>query len=584
MCRSNASWRCAAVLIFVLTVALGTSAQVKGGWPHRGNVATNAEKRPDSQPMRLRALIRAGRLADLRWPDFSDYRDEVEKFYASSRYATAWLRGGQPTPQALQMVDILRAADSEGLDAEDYDASRWPERLARLQRPDSESDELQFDLALTVCAMRYSSNLREGRVNPKQLNFELDAGPRKMDLPMFVQQRLANGKDLPAELASLEPPLAGYRELRRVLLTYRRLAKEDDGEKLPLPKDMGYPGPPYAGFARLARLLRLLGDLPDDYSIEDASSQAFDGDLLQGVQTFQERHGLSVTGYLDAETIEQLNVPLSHRVEQIQLALERYRWLRRDFSQPAILVNIPGFHLFALNEERKIALSMRVDVGEDFDRTRTPVMEDFIEYLVFRPYWSVPLGIQKDEVVPIVIEDPGYLKSYGFELLTPGGQVTTGYQVTKQLLQELRTGKLRLRQRPGPRNPMGLIKFVFPNRYDVYLHDVPLRDINFILPQRVASHGCIHVEKPAELAAWALRDKADWNLERVRQAMEDGQDNRKVNLSKPLAVLIFYTTVSTWEHGHIHFYRDIYGYDADLLQALAKGYPYPSDTKVKGRR
>ena len=131
---------------------------------------------------------------------------------------------------------------------------------------------------------------------------------------------------------------------------------------------------------------------------------------------------------------------------------------------------------------------------------------------------------------------------------------------------------------------MGRIKFVLPNRYDVYLHDVPLRDIKFILPQRVASHGCIHVEKPAELAAWMLRNKSDWNLARVRQAMEGGQDNRKVNLSKPLAVLIFYTTVSTLEHGHIHFYRDIYGYDADLLQALAKGYPYPSDTKVKARR
>ena len=245
---------------------------------------------------------------------------------------------------------------------------------------------------------------------------------------------------------------------------------------------------------------------------------------------------------------------------------------------------IPGFYLLALNEERKIVLSMTVDVGEDFDRTRTPVMEDSIEYLVFRPYWGVPLDIQTDEVVPIIIEDPGYLKAYGFEFLTPGGQVTAGNKVTKQVLQDLRAGRLRLRQRPGPRNPMGLVKFIFPNRYNVYLHDVPLRDIKFILPQRIASHGCIHVEKPAELAAWVLRDKPEWNLERVRQAMEGGKDNLRVDLSKPLAVLIFYTTVSTWQHGHIHFNRDIYGYDADLLQALAKGYPYPSDTKVKGRR
>ena len=575
MYRSNASWRSAAVLVFVLTVALGVSAQGKGGWFHGGETDARARKKLESPQITLRALIRAGRLAELRWPDFSDYRSEVEKSYARSGYTPAWLRDGHPTPQALQMVDILRAADSEGLHAEDYDSSRWPERLARLQRQDSVSDEMHFDLALTICAMRYSSDLREGRVNPQHFKFGLDAGPKEMDLPMFVWQRLANGQDLKAELASLEPPFAGYRELRKVLLTYMGLAKQDDGEKLPLPKDIGYPGPPYAGFARLARLLRLLGDLPDDYSIDAASSRAYDGDLLQGVRLFQERHGLPVNGYLDAETIGQLNVPLSYRVEQIQLALERYRWLRHDFSQPAILVNIPGFHLYALNEERKIVLTMRVDVGEDFDRSRTPVMEDSIEYLVFRPYWDVPLDIQADEVIPIVIKDPGYLKSYDFELLAPGGQVTTNFKVTKQLLQELRAGKLRLRQRPGPRNPMGLVKFIFPNRYNVYLHDVPLRDIKFILPQRVASHGCIHVEKPAELAAWALRDKPEWNLERVQQAMEDGRDNLRVDLSKPLPVLIFYTTVSTWQHGHIHFYRDIYGYDADLLQALAKGYPYP---------
>ena len=523
----------------------------------------------------LHALIRAGRIADLRWPDFSDYRADVEKFYARSGYAPAWLRDGRPTPQALQMIDILRQADSEGLRAEDYDASRWPERLAGLQRQHSPSDEVRFDVAMTVCAMRYASGLRAGRISPRYFKFGLDEDPKQTDLAMFVQQRLADGEDLKGELAGLEPPFEGYRELRKALLTMMPLAKRDDGGKLPMPQDIGYPGPPYPGFARLARLLRLVGDLPDDYSIEAASSQSFDAVLLQAVRRYQERHGLSETGYLDAETIEELNVPLSHRLEQIRLALERYRWLRRDFREPVILVNIPGFHLYAFNQERKIALTMRVDVGEDFDRTRTPVMEDSIEYLVFRPYWGVPLDIQRDEVIPIIVADSGYLKKYRFDFLKPSGQLISESKVTKELLQELHAGRLHMRQRPGPENPMGLVKFVFPNRYSIYLHDFPLRDLAFMLPQRVVSHGCIHVEKPAELAAWVLRDKPEWTLERVRQAMQSGPDNRRVNLSKPLAVLIFYTTVSTWQQGQIHFYRDIYGYDADLLQALAKGYPYP---------
>ena len=523
-------------------------------------------------------------MADLRWPDFSDYRGDVEAFYARAGHAPAWLNDGHPTPPALQMIDVLQKADSEGLRAEDYDSSRWRQRLASLQGQASESDEVHFDLALTVCALRYVSDLWEGRLKPRQFNFVRDVGPKKMDLSMFVWQRLANGQDLQGELASLEPPLMGYQELRKALWTYMDLARRDDGEKLPMPTDLGYPGPPYPGFARLARLLLLLGDLPADYSIEAASSQKFDPDLLQGVQRFQKRHGLSVTGYLNAETVEQLNVPLRHRVEQIQLALERYRWLRNGVPHPAILVNIPGFHLYALNEKGKIALAMRVDVGEDFDRTRTPLLEDSIDYLVFRPYWDVPLNIQINEVIPIVLEDPGYLREYGFEIVTPGGQATTNFKVTRQLLQDLRTGRLHLRQRPGSRNPMGLLKFVFPNRYSVYLHDVPVREINFILPHRVVSHGCIHVEQPAELAAWMLRDKPEWNLGRVRRAMDDGKDNRRVDLGKPLPVLIFYTTVSTWQSGQIHFYRDIYGYDADLLHALAQGYPSRNGTKVKGRR
>ncbi len=575
MYRRDVSWRSAAVLIFVLTVALGTSAQDKGGRSDRGKMDASAGETLERSQVTLRALIRAGRLADLRWPDFSDYRTDVMKFYSRSDYASAWLRDGRPTPQALQMIDILQQADGEGLRAEDYDSSRWAARLALLQKQHSPSDEARFDVALTVCAMRYASGLHVGRINPRYFKFALDEDRTELDLPAFVQQRLADGKDLNSVLAAIEPPFAGYRELRKALLRYEQLAKEDDGEKLPMPKDIGYPGPPYPGFIRLTRLLRLLGDLPDDYSVAFASSQRYDPSLLQAVRRFQERHGLPATGYLDAGTIEELNVPLSHRVEQIQLALERYRWLTGAFPQPSILVNIPGFHLYAFNEEGKIVLAMRVDVGEDFDRTRTPVMEDRIEYLVFRPYWNVPLDIQRNEIPPIVTEHPDYLSKFHFEVTGPAGNLTIRGQATKKLLQEIQAGTIRLRQAPGSENPMGLVKFVFPNRYDVYLHGTPAQDLRFVFAQRVVSHGCIHLEKPAELAAWVLRDKPEWNLERVQQAMHNGKDDLKVSLSKPLPVLIIYTTVSTWQHGHIHFYRDIYGYDAALAQALARGYPYP---------
>jgi L,D-transpeptidase YcbB len=391
-------------------------------------------------------------------------------------------------------------------------------------------------------------------------------------LPTFVLRHLANGNDLHAELAALEPPFAGYRELQAQLRIYEQLARQDDGQKLPMANEpTGYPGPPYAGFERLCRLLRLLDDLPESYSIEAASNLKYDPVLLQAVRSFQERHGLFTTGHLDNKTLEELNVPLSDRAEQIRLGMERYRWLRHYHRQNSILINVPGFYLYAFDEQGNRALDMRVDVGEDFDSTRTPVMEAKIEYLVFRPYWEVPYDIQRDEIVPLIIETPD-LSEFHYEAVSAGGQVVANGRVTKTLLEEIRTGRVHIRQRPGSDNPMGLLKFVFPNRLGIYLHDTPFRDIEFLNPQGVASHGCIHVEKPAELATWMLRDQPQWNLTRVQQAMLNGLDNVRVSLSKPTTVLIFYTTASTLQHGHLHFYHDIYGYDAELRDALSKAY------------
>ncbi len=572
MWRNHVRFCTLATLVLSFSVALPAASQTSNPAPSDANVVPGAE-RPSSPERVLRAAIKAGHLDDLRWPDFSDYREDVQEFYSQSRFTPGWLRNGQPTPQALQMINLLQEADEEGLHPEDYDSGRWIARLVRLQSQHSPADEARFDLALTVCAIRYSSDVHVGRINPQYFKFALRSGPDELDLPGFVRERLANGTDLSREVMTIEPPFAGYHQLREALLKYMQFAKQDDGSKLPPSTGPGYPGPPYPGYLRLARLLRLLGDLPPDYSIAAASSKMYDPALLDGVRHFQERHGLAATGYLDAETVGQLNVPLTSRVEQIRLALERYRWLHADFRQPPIVVNLPGFHLYTFNKEGEVALKMKVDVGDDYESTRTPVMEDNIEYIVFRPYWDVPLGIQKDEIVPAILEDPAYLSKYHFEVIAPGGRVITTGMVTKNVLNALRTGRLRVRQRPGPENALGLVKFIFPNHYNVYLHDIPAREFYFGLGKRVVSHGCVHVEQPAELAAWILRNQPGWNLERVQQAMRAGHDNFRVNLSQPLPVLFVYTTAFARADGDMDFYRDIYGYDAELSQALAAGYP-----------
>jgi murein L,D-transpeptidase YcbB/YkuD len=520
----------------------------------------------------LQAAVRAGRLEELRWPVFSDVRNDVESFYRGSGYGLAWVQHGRPTRRAQEMIQVFSQADGEGLNPEDYDGPRWAARLAHLQNSAAPQDEAQFDLALTVCAMRYVSALRIGRIDPLHLKFAFDVRHKKLDLPSFLRQMLASSEDLKSQLARMEPPFVEYRETRAALLKYEGLAKQDDGEKLPAPPGILFPGGPYDGVSRLTALLRLVGDLPEDAVVSDLKT--YTGPLPDAVKRFQARHGLAANGYLTADTVEQLNVPLRDRVEQLRLALERFRWLRYNFTQPPVVVNLPGFRLYAFEKGGRVGLAMSVNVGDAYD-FQTPVFENNIRYLVFRPYWNVPPKILRNEVVPDIAADRNFVRDHEMEVTTTTGQVVTTGVVSDAVLKQLRAGTLVVRQKPGVDNPLGLLKIMFPNEHHVYLHDTPERTEKFAWDQRALSHGCIHLEHPAELAYWLLKDKAGWTLERVQQAMHEGRDNVTVNLTTPVPILIVYTTALAQADGEVHFYRDIYGHDAALRAALAKGYPYP---------
>jgi murein L,D-transpeptidase YcbB/YkuD len=564
--------RTIATSFLILVLAFAVSAQQS---PTASNRSTNANSPAGhtASPSALHQIVATGHLEILRWPDFSDYRLPLETLYQRSAYAPLWIRAGSPAPQALEMISILQQADFKGLAADDYDGAKWPERLAALHTQHTPSDEAAFDVALTVCTMRYVSDLRTGRVHVRNSEVEGNMSPKQPDLPALIGNLVATGADLKSSLANLEPTFAAYSGLQTALAKYLLLAKQDDGEKLPVPHTTLIFGSHYDGAPRLAKLLALLGDLPQSTQISP-NSQVFDLSLSQAVKHFQKRHALTADGYLTPDTVAQLNIPLSDRVEQMRLALERYRWFSYDFPQPPIIVNIPAFRLYAMNEDGKVALSMPVDVGQEF--TPTPMLEDKIEYLVFRPYWDVPADIQKDEIVGNIKENPDYLSTAHFEAVAANGDVITDGKVSSEVLREISSGKLHIRQKPGPDNSLGLVKFIFPNRYSVYLHDTPAWG-NFFADfgDHDVSHGCIHLKEPAKLAAWVLRDNPEWTLDRIQQAMQTGKNDLKVNLSKPLPVLIVYATSSVRENGDVYFYRDVYGYDAELRDALAKGYPYP---------
>jgi murein L,D-transpeptidase YcbB/YkuD len=445
--------------------------------------------------------------------------------------------------------------------------------LAGLRQSPSDSDLARFDLALTISVGRYAAALHLGRVNPISIGLKIDVRSEQHDVSTFLRARLVNAADPAAVLQQVEPTFAGYRRAMEALHRYMEFARQESGEKLPVTKKPVDPGQSYTMAPRLASLLRLLGDLPVKAEIPPADSALYTGALVEAVKRFQDRHGLEPDGRLGADTVSQLNTPLSFRVRQIQLTLERWRWFPHSFSQPPVVVNLPEFRLRATNEQLKVALSMNVIVGKAYGH-KSPVFQREMKYVVFRPYWEVPPTIQRAEMVPNIAKDRDYVAKKSLEVVTSGGQVVTDGTISDEVLQQLRAGKLRIRQKPGPTNSLGLVKLIFPNDDNVYLHGTNVPEL-FSRTRRDLSHGCIRVEKPAELAAWALRHSPGWELERVEAAMNGSEDNVRVNLAEPLPVLIIYGTVAVDESNQVHFFQDIYGYDVELERALAKGYPYP---------
>jgi L,D-transpeptidase YcbB len=519
----------------------------------------------------LRAISDAARNDDLRWPDFAPYKAEFSKFYAANGSSLVWVQSGQIRPQALALVQVLQNANSRGLEPEDYDGPRWPTRLLKLQQNPSERELVSFDTALTVSAMRYVRAVHVGRANPKEFNFQFDNGEGQFSLADFLQAKIANAADPLVEIEKLEPPFAGYKKLLALLPVYEGYVNKDDGEKLQTTVKTIRPGQPYASLRRLGTFLQTIGDIPATTQL-DPNATIYDGALVEGVKHYQDRHGENPTGDLDTRTINELNTPPWVRIAQIKLTLERWRWIPRSFAAPPVVVNLPEFRLRAMNPDGTVSFYKKVIVGKAYGH-KSPVFEKEIQYVIFRPYWEVPSSIQRNEILPHIQKDPNYLAKNNFQVVTMKGDVVTESVVSAEALEGLKAGRLRVRQKPGPSNSLGLVKIIFPNPDNVYLHgtDAPLL---FSQDIRDFSHGCIRVDQPADLVAWVLRNNPGWDVERVKSLMNGDQENLQVNLVTRIPVLIVYGTAAVNEENQIRFFDDVYGYDADLQKALAAGYPY----------
>ena len=484
----------------------------------------------------------------------------VRALYARRAFSPHWLDGAAGGERAAALLEALADAHQEGLSVRDGEVQALRAALAEHATGRTAERTAAADLELTAAFVALGEHLLLGRIDPRTV----DRSWRIEHTEPDVDGALARALQLPTvaqSLASLRPTSSDYEALRRELVRYRRLAAAGGWR----PVDAGRtlrPGDTtrFDRVRSVAERLRAEGYAPmipsplpsaSPGSTSDTVRRAvYDRELAAAIVHFQRRHGIRVDSVLGPETLAALNVTAEYRAGQIAANLERHRWLPRALPERRLEVNTASFELRAFDGPE--SLSMRVIVGAPYDNRDTPSFRAAVRAVVFRPYWNVPPAIAANEIWPRVRRDAGYLTRHRYEVVW-------------------RDGGRQLRQRPGPANALGLVKFDMPNRFNIYLHDTPL-DSLFCEAVRTFSHGCIRLEQPAQLAAWVL----GWHAQRVRSAME-GPDDRRVELDRPLPVTVAYLSAYVRE-GELFFAADAYGRDAALVRALRTAVPLAATT------
>ena len=489
----------------------------------------------------------------------------LPRFYERRGYEPAWVAGDLEPAQAL--LRALRRAPLEGLRAEDYHLSRLETLLQTVVIEGGESDAgtlIDLDLLLTDAFLIYGSHLLVGRVDPADLDSEWRANRRDIDMVPVLERALAHGF-IEEELVELLPAYGEYRALRDALARYRRVQKEGGWPRMTEGGTMrrGDRGDRIASLrARLAATRDLHPTL--------RAGDTFDAVLELAVRRFQERHGLAETGVVDLQTLTELTVPVERRIEQLIVNMERWRWLPQNLGARHARVNIAGFDM-GVYEDDQLVLDMRAMVGHQY--RRTPVFSDTISLVVFAPWWNVPRSIAVQDIVPrVATEGTDYLIRNRIQVWAGWGASSREIAPHTVAWASVDTARfaMRFRQEPGPTNPLGNVKFMFPNEFDVYVHDTPAREM-FGQAERAFSSGCIRIERPAEFAEYLLRG-AGWTADRVARAMS-GTTEQTVRVSEPLPIHILYWTAWAGSDGRIHFRNDIYLRDEPLERALEEPAP-----------
>ncbi len=488
--------------------------------------------------------------------------DHVRAVYASTEYGPIWVGERGLNERARTLLHELARAHEDGLRPEEYPL----ERIETLLREVHDAGEasmgrgrvVELELLLTSVLSAYGEDMLTGRIDPRQVEQSWHIDPREVDVDSALV-RLVNARDFAAALGELRPADEDYSALRRELARYRAIALAGGWSELPSGSVLA-PGDSSDRVSSIRARLHAEGFID---ASAPADSLLYDEALAGAVYRYQQRYGIATDSILGPETRRTMNVPAERRVLQIEANLERWRWLPHAFGQRYILVNVPAFRLRAVEEGEQL-MDMAVIVGEEY--TATPVFADSMSYLEFYPYWNIPMSIARRTILPQAARDPRYLARNNYEIVrrwTADAQPIPVSALSRSQLAPERF-PYRLRQAPGPANALGLVKFMFPNEFAIYLHDTPAGEL-FDRRVRTFSNGCVRVENPVGLAQWVLQPNGGWDEGRIRSAMQG--PTRRVDLERKVPIYIIYLT-SYVQDERLHFRPDIYGRDVVLMEAL----------------
>jgi murein L,D-transpeptidase YcbB/YkuD len=488
---------------------------------------------------------------------------QTRAVYEKRNFEPAWIDDGAPRRQMDALIRAVHAAGDEGLDPELYSASMIEARKKEASKGFltkqgfKPQEAVAMDVWLTWLYMKYASDLADGISDLAHADPRWQIKPEAFDALAHLEGALRDNR-IEESLRSLIPNHPEYAALKKTLAAYREQAAKGGWPQVPssLKLKQGQSSPLVS---LVARRLAASGDYSGTVP-SDGQPAAYSAELEEAVKRFQRRHGLQDDGAVGPALAAEMNIPIDARMRQIELNMERWRWLPRDLGERYVLVNVPEMRLDVW-DHGQVPVSMRVVVGKP--DTQTPIFNDQMTHIVFAPYWNIPDDIAQNETLPAALRDPAFLSRMNMEVVDASGTAVDADSVDLS-----NPGTYRFRQRPGTSNALGLVKFMFPNQFNVYLHDTPA-DSLFARASRSFSHGCVRVEKPETLAQYVLRDQPEWTPERIAEAMHAGQE-QTVKLKEPIPVYLGYWTARVTPDGIVQFRKDVYGTDRRLSAKLGE--------------